>query len=131
MSKKDNVILVTSALLTAVSIIHLLRAVTGVSLVVAGVEISIWANVAAFLITGILAILNCKMLGHLTKAHWLKWFMWLVVADALVCFYSWVAGLSYWGFSNTAFGWIVVFDIVVIIILGSAAKKSSSQMMSS
>jgi len=129
MSKNENVAIISSALFTAVAFGHFLRIVTGASLTIGGVEISVWASVIVVIVTATLAVLNCRTLGRPTKVHWLKWFEWLFVFDALVCFYSWVTGLSYWGFSTTAFGWIVLFDVVVIIILNYYAKKASSQMM--
>lgn len=123
MNKKENIAVVTSALLFSVAFMHLLRAVLGVEMTVAGVSIGLWLSWVLGLGIGILAILNFKTIRDRDKVVWLKLLQWFFVIDALGAFYSWVSDLSYWGFTRVLFGWGVIFDLVVIAFLAWKIKK--------
>jgi len=125
MNKNDKVILASSAIFTAVALMHLVRLITGASLAIGGEEVAMWMSVFSLILGAALAILNCRMIDKLTGAHWAKFFMFLFLIDAVGVFYSWIAGLSYWGFSNSMFGWFTIFDIIVVIILSYYSKKLS------
>ena len=123
-NKKENITIATSALFTAVAVMHLLRYILGIDLSIGKENIAMWPSLLAFISIGYLAILNFKTLDRKGGIVWKKFIMALFAIDAMVVFYSWIMRLSYWGFSHREFGYLLIFDIAIIIVLYFKIKKS-------
>ena len=125
MIKKENVVIISAAIFTVVAFVHLLRIILRFDLSVGGESISLWVNVFGVLVAGYLAAANFRLAEKASKIIWLKFIAFLAVADGLIALYSYLAGLTYWGISNRAFGFIVIFDIAVVLAIFYFIKKSS------
>jgi hypothetical protein len=127
MIKKENVVIISAAIFTVVAFAHLLRIILRFDLSVGEESISLWVNAFGALVAGYLAVANFRLVERASKIIWLKFVASLAVADGLITLYSWLAGLSYWGISRAAFGWITIFDIAVVLVILYFIKKSSAQ----
>ncbi|OGI71691.1 hypothetical protein A3J61_02485 [Candidatus Nomurabacteria bacterium RIFCSPHIGHO2_02_FULL_38_15] len=124
-NKKENIAIATSALFTAVAVMHVVRYLFNVDLVIGQASLAMWPSLLAFIAIGYLAILNFKTLERKGAIVWKKFIMALFIIDAIIVFYSWVSNLNYWGFSHKEFGYFLIVEIVIIIILYFKIKKSS------
>ncbi|MBI5794021.1 hypothetical protein HZA87_02965 [Candidatus Uhrbacteria bacterium] len=119
-----NVNIVNAAVFIAVAVLHGVRLLTGADVNIGGIEIAPWLSAVAIVGAVVLAWWNLKSLPAIGKREILRLIQALAAIDAFICFYSWVAGLSYWGFSGSLFLWGIVFDAVVILVIAQALKKS-------
>ncbi|PIR89390.1 MAG: hypothetical protein COU07_00625 [Candidatus Harrisonbacteria bacterium CG10_big_fil_rev_8_21_14_0_10_40_38] len=123
--KKETVVVTTSALLTVVAAMHLLRIIFNVDIKINGTSLMIWPSYVAVLALGFLAVLNLESIERRNKTTWIKFIMWLFVLDAIGVFYSWMSNLSYWGISRNGFGVITLFDVLIVIILATSIRKAN------
>ena len=127
MIKKENVVIISAAIFTVVAFVHFLRIILRFDLSVGGENISLWVNAFGVLVAGYLAAANFRLIEKANKIIWLKFLAWLVIIDGLIALYSWLAGLSYWGISRSAFGSIVILDIVVVFAIFYFIRKNPKQ----
>lgn len=120
-----NVNILNAAVFIAVAVLHVVRLLTGAEAVIGGTPIAPWLSAVAVAGSVILAWWNLKALPKLGKAEILRLVAVLALIDGFICFYSWIAGLSYWGFSAEMFLSFVVFDLVLACALLHYAKRLS------
>ena len=120
-----NVNIVNAAVFIAVAVLHVVRLLTGAEVAIGGVEIAPWLSAVAVAGAVALAWWNLKALPKVGKAEVLRLLSVLALIDGFICFYSWVAGLSYWGFSGDLFLGFTIFDLGVAWVLFQYAKKYS------
>jgi hypothetical protein len=120
---KENIAIISAGIFAFVGVMHLLRVIFNVDLIIGTTNIALWISVLPVFGTAFLVHYNLLSVENRSKAFWLKLILTFFILDALVVFYSWLAGLSYWGLSKTGFGFALVFDIIVILALWYYIRK--------
>jgi len=123
---KEHIAIVNAAIFVYVGVLHVLRAVFNLDLTIGSVTIAAWVSVLPALGAFVLVYFNMKSIHVWSKATWLKFIVALLVLDAAVVLYSWLANLSYWGISNMGFGVIFVVEFLVIIALAMYIRKRNA-----
>ncbi len=118
-----NLPLVNAAIFFAIAALHADRLFHKTPVSFGSVEIPIWLSALAIVGAALLAWLNWQAIQQPKKAKWLKFLLALFVIDALIVFFSWQLGASYWGISGSQFAWILLFDLLVIGFIHWALKK--------
>ena len=118
-----NVNIVNAAVWIAVAVLHIVRLVTQSTAVIGGIEIAPWLSAVAVVGAVVLAWWNLKALPTCGKPEVLRLIQVLAAIDGFICFYSWVMGLSYWGFSGSIFLWGILIDLGVILLIAQTLKK--------
>lgn len=126
MRNRENIALISATVFTVAAFVHLLRIVFKFDFSIGGESISLWVSVLGMLLAGYLAIVNFRLVERITRVTWLKFAALILIVDAFVTFYSYIEGLSYWGLSRTAFGWITIVDIILVGLISYYIKKSST-----
>jgi len=121
-----NLSIANTAVFLAIASLHALRLAFQLPVRVAGHEVEGWVSIAAVIGALVLAALNWRAIHSPGKTEWLKLLLALLIVDAVLAFYSWKAGLSYWGLEAKAFAWWLLFDLVAIAVLfwGIRRKKN-------
>lgn len=113
-----------TAVFTSVAALHLLRMIFETPLTIGEYEIELWLSALAAAGTGVLAWLNWRAVGKHGRTDWLWLLIALLLVDAFIVFYAWVAEITYWGISGDTFLWFVLIDLVLVGIVHGFVRSS-------
>ena len=119
--------IVNTALFTSVAALHALRLVYSAPVTIWSFEVQLWLSAVAVAGTALLAWLNWRQVTKHTKADWLWLLICLIVIDAFIGLYSWVADIAFWGISGDTFLWFVIIDLLLVAIIHGSVRNSGSK----
>lgn len=119
--------IVNTAVFTSVAALHVLRLVFNAPAFVGDFEIQMWLSAVAVVGIAILAWLNWRQVKQHSQDDWLTLLIALILVDAFIVFYSWVAQITAWGISGDTWLWFVLMDLVLVGIVHGAVKKGSGK----
>ncbi|MBT4856960.1 hypothetical protein HON52_02110 [Candidatus Uhrbacteria bacterium] len=115
--------IVNTAVFTSVAALHAMRLAFQAPATIGAFEVELWISAVALVGTAALALLNWQAVGKHSKSDLLWFFFVLVLLDAAIGLYSWIAEISYWGISGDSFLWFVLIDLVIAGIIHGAVRK--------
>ena len=118
-----NLYIVNTAVFTSVAALHALRLAYQAPANVANFEIDLWLSAVALVGAGALAWLNWRQVAKHSRNDWLMLLLALIVVDAFIVFYSWVAEIAAWGISGDTWLWFVLIDLVLVAIVHGMVRR--------
>ncbi len=122
-----NLYIVNTAVFTSVAALHALRLAYKAPATVGSFEVELWLSAIAVAGAALLAWLNWRQVKKHTRADWLWLLLSLIVVDAFIVVYSWIAEITAWGISGDTWLWFVVIDLILVAIVHGAVRKSGGK----
>ncbi len=110
----SNLHIANAAIFFAIAVAHVCRLSSQAPVSVSSHDIPLWLSAIAIVGALVLAWLNWRAIHQPKKAEWMKFLLALFVIDAVVVFFFWQLGVTYWGLSGNQFAWVILFDLIVI-----------------